>query len=55
MNCSDHSAQIYESQWIDRRFSGVTALKRGRVCDECLEELEADEFVELVYVSRFAD
>jgi hypothetical protein len=54
-NCSGHSPHTYATEWIDRRLPFLESLGTGHLCADCLDELEADEFVEVVSVCPIAD
>jgi hypothetical protein len=54
-NCSGHSPHTYSAEWIDRRLPFFESLRSGDLCADCLDELEAEEFVEIVHASPIAN
>lgn len=54
-DCSDHSPHTWTTEWVDRRLPFFQSLKSGELCADCLDELEADEFVEITYACPIAN
>jgi|GEM_PF-6439032 hypothetical protein len=48
--CPHNQAKAYELEWIDRRLPFLRSLKSDLFCQACADDLESDEFVEIVAI-----
>ncbi len=52
--CPHNNAKEFEVEWIDRRLPFFKSLKSDLFCAGCADDLEGQEFVEIVGLERLA-
>ena len=45
----------FHAEWIDERLPFFDSLVTTDICEDCADELEANEFIELTVLTRLTD